>query len=258
MRVLQTMQNPRHFGPITCICLDRKRSWIIVGTSMGVLTLWDRRFGLLLKSWQVGHRSAGKSTRIHQCVVHPTKGRGKWVIVALETPKASADNVPITLIEVWDVEKSMLVETFVMKTASTSTEAAAEEPQEAVRIDAEPDPAAAIAALVRSRQGAYPVKLSKRAQSSSSSIPQDDILLTPSPTIRAVVVGAEFGGHQSVHRSEISDLSSEHNTYSRSLGRGFMITGSEDRRIRLWDIARLERTSVLNGTESEHDKPSYR
>jgi phosphoinositide-3-kinase regulatory subunit 4 len=189
--------------------------------------------------------------------VHPTKGRGKWVIVALETPKASADNVPITLIEVWDVEKSMLVETFVMKTASTSTEASAEEPQEAVRIDAEPDPAAAIAAL-RSRQGAYPVKLSKRAQSSSSSIPQDDILLTPSPTIRAVVVGAEFGGHQSVHRSEISDLSSEHNTHSRSLGRGFMITGSEDRRIRLWDIARLERTSVLNGTESEHDKPSYR
>ncbi|KAG1758969.1 hypothetical protein EDD22DRAFT_908144 [Suillus occidentalis] len=44
------IQNPRHFGPITCMCLDRKRTWIPVVTSMGVLSLWDRRFGLLLKS----------------------------------------------------------------------------------------------------------------------------------------------------------------------------------------------------------------
>src|ERR1700685_2389224 len=121
MRILQTMQNPRHFGPITCLCLDRKRSWIIVGTSMGILTLWDRRFGLLLKSWQVGHAAAGKSTRLNQCVVHSTKGRGKWFMVALEASTAGTDHASVTLIEVWDVEKSVLVETFLMQAASTST-----------------------------------------------------------------------------------------------------------------------------------------
>ena len=230
---------------------------------MGILTLWDRRFGLLLKSWQVGNSSAGKSIRIHQCVVHPTKGRGKWVMVALEASTASTDHAPVPLIEVWDIEKSVLVETFVMKVASTSisTEDAApeEEPQEVAGIDAEPNPAAAIAALVRSRgSGAVPPKRTKRAQSSSSSIPMDNILLTPSPTIRTIVVGPEFGGHQSGHRSEMVDLTGEVSPHGRSLGRGFMITGSEDRRVRLWDIGKLERTSILSGLESEHDKPSYR
>jgi len=179
-------------------------------------------------------------------------------MVALEASKAGTDHAPVTLIEVWDVEKSVLVETFLMQTASTSTEATPEEPQEINGTDAEPNAAAAIAALVRSRQsGAYPVKLAKRSHSSSSSIPQDDVLLTPSPTIRAIVVGPEFGGHQSGHRSEIIDLTSQLSTHGRSFGRGFMISGSEDRRLRLWDIGRLERTSVLSGLESEHDKPSY-
>lgn len=226
---------------------------------MGVLSLWDRRFGLLLKSWQVRHTSAGKSTRIYQCVVHPTKGRGKWVIVALDASKASADRVPITLIEVWDIEKSSLVETFVMKTASTSSDSPAEEPQEVNGLEAEPNPAAAIAALVRSRQGGTNSKLTKRAQSSSSSIPQEDqISFNPSLTMRTIVVGSEFGGHQSGYRAEMHDLTGELNTQSRSLGRGFMISGSEDRRLRLWDLGKLERTSVLSGIDSEHEKPSYR
>ncbi|KAG1795617.1 uncharacterized protein HD556DRAFT_1471709 [Suillus plorans] len=84
MRVLQHMQNPRHFGPITCMCLDRKRMWILVGTSMGVLSLWDRHFGLLMKSWQVGKSSSGKFARVNQCIIHPTKGKGTWVTVAIE------------------------------------------------------------------------------------------------------------------------------------------------------------------------------
>lgn len=66
MRALQTLQNPRHYGPITCLCIDRKRTWIIVGTSTGVLTLWDRRFGLLLKGWHVGVSPSFRPVRIHQ------------------------------------------------------------------------------------------------------------------------------------------------------------------------------------------------
>ncbi|KAJ7756949.1 hypothetical protein B0H16DRAFT_1537509, partial [Mycena metata] len=39
--------------------------------------------------------------------------------------------------------------------------------------------------------------------------------------------------------------------------RGFMVTGSEDRKLRLWDLSRLERTTVLSGLESEHERPAY-
>lgn len=253
MRVLQTMQNPRHFGPITCICLDRKRSWIVVGTSMGNLTLWDRRFGLLLKSWQVAEVAPGKSTRIHQCVVHPTLGRGRWIMVALET--SHTEHVPVTLIEVWDIEKCMLVETFLMNTTSSSPE----EPQQVTGVDTEPSPAAAIAALVRSRQtGLSSATRIKRTHPPSSIVAQDDVLPTPSPTIRAIVVGLEFGGHQSGNHSKTNDFGGELDAHAHSVGRGFMITGSEDRRIRLWDLGKLERTVVFSGLESDHDKPSYR
>lgn len=258
MRVLQTMQNPRHFGPITSICLDRKRSWIIVGTSMGTLTLWDRRFGLLLKSWQVSQATPGRSTRIYQCAIHPTKGRGKWIMVALETTRPNEEHIPVTLIEVWDIEKSLLIETFLARAASTVDVDL--EPKETGGVDAEVDPAAAIAALVRSRQQSNPQAIAiKRSRVSSSSLPKEDIIPLSSLTIRTIFVGSEFGGHhQSGHRVDSTDMTNDFNSVSRSSGRGFMISGSEDRRVRLWDLGRLERTAVLSGLDSELDKPTYR
>ncbi|KAJ4489999.1 hypothetical protein J3R30DRAFT_3277445 [Lentinula aciculospora] len=241
MRVLQKMENPRHHGPITCLCIDRKRSWILVGTSTGVLTLWDRRFGLFLKSWHVGVASIGRLVRIHQCVVHPSKGRGKWVVVTMETSKNNNDRTFTILAEVWDIEKSLLVETFVVRRGSGSDDAI--EPHGLIGVDADISPSAAIAALVRSRQaGEEPVVH-----------PQQ--LLTPSADVRAIVVGMEFGGHSAAHRSELAEFTGE--LPSKNGGRGFMITGSEDRKIRLWDLGKIERSTVLCGTEIDTDKPSY-
>ncbi|KAH7928336.1 ARM repeat-containing protein [Leucogyrophana mollusca] len=258
MRVLQRMENPRHHGAITCMCLDRKRTWILIGTSMGVLSLWDRRFGLLLKSWQVGKSSTSKSVRVHQCVVHPTKGKGRWVMIAVETCRGVAELAPTTLIEVWDIERTVLVESYATRTVSSLSEPVPE-PEELPGADAEQSPAAAIAALVSSRYpgGSAYANSSTRHRGSSQSILPDDALPAPSPDIRAVVVGADFGGHSGVHRSEMVDLSVDAKTSSRSTGRGFLISGSEDRRVRLWDLGKLERTSVLVGPDSDTDKPSY-
>ncbi|KAE9405511.1 hypothetical protein BT96DRAFT_988303 [Gymnopus androsaceus JB14] len=223
MRVLQKMENPRQYGPITCLCIDRRRSWILVGTSTGVLTLWDRRFGLLLKSWHVGVASIGRLVRIHQCVVHPSKGRGKWVMVTIETSKANNDRAFSILVEVWDIGKSLLVETFVVRKGSGSDDAI--EPHGLIGVDADTTPSAAIAALVRSH-------------------------------VRALVVGMEFGGHSTAPRSDLADFTGEA-APSKAAGRGFMITASEDRKIRLWDLGKIERSTVLCGVETEIEKPTY-
>ncbi|CAK5279344.1 unnamed protein product [Mycena citricolor] len=228
MRVLQTMENPRPYGPITCICMDRKRCWIVVGTSTGVLTLWDRRFGLLMKSWHVGVASTGRFVRIHQCVVHPSKGRGKWVMVAVE---ASRRGKSTNLVEVWDVEKAALVETFVCRSPGETEPL--HEPHELTGVDADSNAASAIAALVHSRQD--------RPVSADAELP-----LPPSPDVRALIAGLDFGGPTGVHRM------------AEEGRRGFMVTGSEDRKLRLWDLQKLERTAVLSGLESEQEKPSYR
>ncbi|KAF8892933.1 hypothetical protein BD779DRAFT_1798336 [Infundibulicybe gibba] len=246
MRVLQTMENPRHHGSITCICIDRKHSWIVVGTSTGVLTLWDRRFGLLLRSWHVGVASAGRSVRVHHCTTHPSKG-GKWVMVAVEASKKSTDRTSANLIEVWDIEKATLIETFVTRTGPPPEPTP--EPQEIVGSDADASAAAAIAALVSSRQVASG-DADKRTYSPAAGLPS-----RPAPDVRAFVTALDFGGY-GMHRSDISDLAGEASP-TRSAGRGFMVTGSEDRKLRLWDMGRLERTTILSGLESEQDRPTY-
>lgn len=151
MQVLQTLRNPSHFGPITCLCTDKKKVWLLVGTLGGVMTLWDMRFGLMLKSWRLGPgesyqtagpskgrapRATGGTVRINKCVLHPSKGRGRWVLVAYEQladaqSSASASPRPDSqgenqqsvssrsdrqssnvLVEVWDIDKGVRVETF--------------------------------------------------------------------------------------------------------------------------------------------------
>ncbi|KAF9011876.1 other/VPS15 protein kinase [Cyathus striatus] len=244
MQVLQMLENPRHYGPITCLCVDKKRTWILVGTSTGVLTLWDKRFGLLLRSWHVGVGSTGRSVRIHQCVVHPSKGRGKWVMVAVEISRKGAPPSDRAYTIWW----KLLVETFVMRTGSKDD--AVSEPHEMAGVDADTSPAAAIAALVRSRQ------VSDTADRRSSRGGADQLVPPPVPDVRAMVVGLDFGGYSTAHRSEFGELV-DANSSPRTASRGFMITGSEDRKLRLWDLGRPERTTVLSGLENENEKPNY-
>lgn len=257
MRVLQRLENPRHFGWITCICLDRKSTWILVGTSLGVLSLWDKRFGLLLKSWRIGKSAPGRMSRVFQCCVHPTKGKGRWVMVAVESWKGNPEPGPSTLIEVWDIEKTVLVESYVTRSVTSATEPIPE-PEEQVGVEVESDTASAITALVNSRYpgGAAYVNSSKRSRRSSQSVQGEDSLPAPSPDVRAMVVGLDFGGHSGIHRSEIVDLTADVPVSHRN--RGFMVSGSEDRRIRLWDLVKVDRTTVLVSPEPEHDKPVYR
>jgi len=262
MRVLETMENPRHFGAITCLCIDRKRAWLVTGTATGVLTLWDLRFGMLLKSWKVGGSSSAdttKSSRIHQIVLHPTQGKGRWVMVAFETTKPAAGGVdnssPTTLIEVWDIEKTSLMETYATREIVAGGTSADEELPQPAEVTGEPtevNPATAIAALVRSRQQSRTSldRFAKRPAQSSS--PGDSSLVRPSLDVRTMVVGSDLGGHSS--RIEPDSSSGGRS----SGGRGFMISGSEDRKLRLWDLARVERSAVLSGAETEIEKAGYK
>lgn len=247
MNILQTMENPRHYGPITALCIDKKRAWIIVGTSTGVLTLWDKRFGLLIKSWRAGVGSTGKSVRINQIAIHPSKGRNKDIIVALEASKKTTDRSSTTLLEVWDIEKSTLVESFTTRTGSPADPIP--DTLDVIGADAETTPAAAIAALVKSRQ--HPSDLTDSSRYPS----REELQTQPLPDVRSMVVGSDFGGYSTFHRSDFGDIEA---SSSRSGARGFMVTGSEDSKLRLWDLGKIEKTAVLSGADTDHEKPSYR
>ena len=70
-------------------------------------------------------RPKGEFGRIHQCIVHPTKGKGKWVIVTIETHKASDDTgTPShSLLEMWDIESTTLVKSFTSRTVVSAPDA---------------------------------------------------------------------------------------------------------------------------------------
>jgi phosphoinositide-3-kinase regulatory subunit 4 len=48
---LFTLNNPLDHGTPICFCVDRRAHWLLLGTSHGVLDLWDLRFRLRLKAW---------------------------------------------------------------------------------------------------------------------------------------------------------------------------------------------------------------
>ena len=99
MATLYGFENPVHHGTPTCFCVDHKHGWMLIGTSHGVLDLWDLRFQLRLKAWGL----AG-GTQIHRLMIHPFKTYGRCVCVAGGTGQ--------TDITVWDVEKTECREVF--------------------------------------------------------------------------------------------------------------------------------------------------
>jgi phosphoinositide-3-kinase regulatory subunit 4 len=251
MRVLLTMEHPSHSGPITTMCLDKRRAWVVTGTASGVLTLWDIRFGLMIKTWKTVSATTSGSSHIYQCAIHPCRGRGRWVVVAVETSRSSSQNDSTTLLEIWDVETTTLVETYGTRVISKAS-AVMEEPQDRFGGTTESTAAEAIAALVRARQHSPGTQGIRHP---SFETPREPILNGPSPDVRALVVGHEFGGHSTIHRSAGSSLNSELHSPG---GRGYMVSGSEDRKLTLWDLSKVERTTILSGAELDSDKPSYR
>ena len=219
MRALQRMENPRHHGPITCLCLDRKRTWIICGTSTGVLPLWDIRFGILVKSWKVGDSLKGKFGTVHQCVVHPTKGKGKWIVVAVETHKtSSSDNSSHTLLKVWDIEKTMLVESFVSRTVVSSSNSV-EDPR---RLRPGKRRRARLRPSLRSSEHGRKAAPATRPSGDLISSAQTPLVARrhcPFPDVRAIVAAAEFCGHTVTNRSHMA--LSDGKTSTRS-SRGFI------------------------------------
>ena len=95
MQVLYSFSNPLHQGAPTTFCLDRKHNWLLLGTNHGVLSFYDLRFRLGVKSWCLPGR-----TPIYRLAVHPFKGRGRWVVIS------SAD------VSIWDIEKTECREVF--------------------------------------------------------------------------------------------------------------------------------------------------
>ena len=87
MSLEYTIQNPAHHGAPTCFCISPKaQHWLLIGTSRGILDLWDLRFRVRLNS--LAFQDGCPITRL----IIPSEGTGDAV------SSSSADGTSIVYI----------------------------------------------------------------------------------------------------------------------------------------------------------------
>jgi phosphoinositide-3-kinase regulatory subunit 4 len=200
MNLLFVLENPVHHGTPTCFCVDRKRSWLCVGTSHGIVDLWDLRFKMRLKGWGVPGRSP-----ISRISIHPTKGRGKWICVS-----GGAEHGEIT---VWDLEKTTCREIYRASGAKDGSKG-----YTAWDVDRE-KPEGILSRFATNLEISDPA-ISDRG-------------------IRAIAVGTATAED------------------SRDIRHAFILCGGSDKKLRFWDISRVENSCVFSGLQADEPQPTY-
>ncbi|PVH82068.1 ARM repeat-containing protein [Cadophora sp. DSE1049] len=200
MEILYTLDNPVHHGTPTCFIVDKRRQWLLLGTSHGVLDLWDLRFKVRLRAWGVPG-----ATSIYRMCLHPTKGRGRWVCVA-----GGSGHGEMT---VWDVEKVQCREVYRAGGSRDGPKGYEPWPVDEDRPEG--------------MLGRFATALEPNGSSNSDR------------GMRAMVAGTD---------------SYDDNRESKY---GFIITGGSDKKIRFWDVSRVENSMVVSGLDAEELKPSF-
>lgn len=254
MQVLQALKESPQMGPITCMCSDKKRLWVLCGTLRGMLVLWDLRFGLMIRSWAVGEPALPNSrVQITNCTLHPSKGRGRWVMVSY-VQHTSALTTRQTIVETWDIDRGVLVESYdVSQSKSAATNSAAPPTGAAERMQGLQSPAAAIEHLIAVRDEQ---KTNHRALSAEDNTNAHNSGSTQANAfVQALLVGTEgYSSGNLGSSSAVPDgwLDAGKLAEDRNGGAdadreprgpaGYLLTGGEDCKIRFWDLGRPEKS----------------
>lgn len=230
MQITKRLSIPLDLGPPTTLCCDPRRLWVVVGTLNGYLTLWDMRFGILLRKWRVG--SGG---RVRQVVVHPSKGGGRCIVAASEGTGGGQNESTEATMETWSIDTGKVVEIFQVGGKPSSAPAtSAPAPLLSGDHGGTVEPAQAIAALFDTSSLSSPLR--------PSSAPE-----RPSPTILAVVPGPISGASRGARSSLAPDGWNEPSEDSQSKG-GYLWTGGEDRALRRLDLGSFAKSAIFGAS----------
>ncbi|KAH6635134.1 hypothetical protein B0J18DRAFT_38924 [Chaetomium sp. MPI-SDFR-AT-0129] len=228
MTLLYKLENPVHHGTPTCFCVDRKKYWLCLGTSHGVLDLWDLRFKMRLKAWGV----PGKGS-IYRLAIHPTKGRGRWVCVAGGTGQGE--------VTVWDLERTLCREVYRVGGSSSSNNNNGSNP--------------AITSSSTHHRDTLPRGSNNITSYEPWEVDEDrpeGIMLNrfatdlePAATgntdrgVRAMAVGTGTVGE------------------SGEVRHAYVVTAGADKKLRFWDLSRIENSTVFSGLRPDEGKPTF-
>ncbi|TXT04392.1 hypothetical protein VHUM_04159 [Vanrija humicola] len=217
MELRTQLYQPQELGPVSAVYPSQH--WLVVGTVTGALSLWDLRFGLLLKSWSA-------SGGITSLALHPSQGRGRWVMASIDRTGNANGSGGGPLVETYDIETGRLVESYEVRTTRPSSRTPAREQADVLSTKSE-----LIAELAGGRGGVPTITFDS-----------NDIT-----SVQSVLVGQGFASLTGP-RSERSGPQG-----SSSQSRGWMVTAGDDRVIRYWDLSRPSDGFVICGSQREKD-----
>ncbi|KAJ5718517.1 hypothetical protein N7488_004163 [Penicillium malachiteum] len=245
MLPIYTLENPVHHGTPTTFCCDRRHTWLLVGTTHGVLDMWDLRFRVRLRAW--GIPGWGSIQRVY---LHPTKPRGRWVCVSSSGSHGNE-------ITVWDIEKFRCREVY-QATPLNNKEESSNGTHRASR---------GVNRLHRATARdfeAWPVDEDR---------PEGMLtrFATTSPAAAGLAPTTGENGSASPPNAPSGDRLG---TWAFAVGLnapeddkastrcGFIVSAGSDRKIRFWDLAHPELSTIVSGMELTPDgtiagKPNY-
>ena len=240
------LNNPAHYGIPTAFCLANKSNWILIGTTHGILLLWDLRFQLLIRTWGIQG-----GTPVQRLIVHPVKGRGRWVVVAGGSPAGE--------ISVWDVEKMVCREVY--RTSPPGYRPGARDSNLATAKAFEPwfpddvSPETLLTRSAKSTDKEATVMVLDPLQP-----PRADITSPLPSKTTSIFIGTDLVyPPQSASKGKATD-SAENSSGTSGTRTAFMLTGGMDRKVRFWDLNNPVASSIVSGMDvvvDERDKPRY-
>ena len=223
MEMLHCMNNPDHHGTLTTFCVDRKHHWLLLGTNHGILDLWDLRFNLHLRSFGIQTNS-----RIDRILIHPTKGHGRWIMVA-----AGGE------ISVWDIEKMVCRE--VVRPSTFSPRPGSFRPYEAWS----PDEENSERILARFSKDVTEDSTLTEPQVHLSHAASDG---SPAKKTTQPPNLSSYSTFPLLAMSIATDYTSSAHSDSQNK-HAILFTGGADRALRYWDIARPEKSYIIAGPQ---------
>jgi phosphoinositide-3-kinase, regulatory subunit 4 len=228
MEVAFEFKNPVNHGTPTCFCVDRRGHWLLLGTSHGVLDLWDLRFNLRVRSWVFP-----QGLPIYR-IMPPMLRGSKKVRVTI------AGGAPGTITAL-DIEKSVIREVYKasVHTSWLNTESSSSPtpstPKKGTHHHQSPIPtlidlddkesSTSGGFLTRFSQSVFPTDTSS---SSASTLNQP-----PDLAVRALAMGAHILDENSDPRH------------------AFIVAAGPDWKIRFWDPLRAESCCVVSGGNAD-------
>lgn len=101
MSIIFDLHNPPHHGTPTSFCIGRRHDWLLVGTSHGVLDLWDMRFHVRVRSWTFSNPAP-----ISRLQLHPSRKAARRNMFCMTGGTAPGE------LTVWSVEKAICYEVY--------------------------------------------------------------------------------------------------------------------------------------------------